>query len=308
MHGNWIVMAATAASANANPTTLSAVSNFPAYSDVFGTTGSLCVSYELDDGAGHFEVGHGMLNLATNSLSRDTVLATYDTGATPKYVNVGAVRLASFSAAVNVRCTPHATDYAASNPWTVALSGNTKGVGNGLFVDNLSNVDARSISLEGWGAYYPFLWTGSRPITSCSVYVKTVGGAGTTFRIGLMERRPDGSLALLREFTATSQFSGTVTGMQTRVAPTDFAALAIPPGLYVLQVSPAVSGTGPVLRAPEGLALCSESFLGRQSDMTPITGFLNGFNPSTLAATFSGTSPDGGSFAKLPPQVIFGMG
>jgi hypothetical protein len=307
MRANWIVMAATAVAANANPTVISSVTNYPAFSDAFGTSGSRMVEYEMDDGAGHFEIGYGVLNLATSSLSRDFPIATFDAAATPKYVATGAVVLTTFSAAVNVRCAPHATGAIAATPWSQGMSGNLVGLGNGYYTDNLTNVDQTLVTLQGWRAYYSYLWTGSRPITSCSIAVKSAGTVG--FRVGIMERTGSGSFALLREFTASSPFDGTVTGVQTRVAPTDFAPLYLPPGPYLVQIVPSASGSNPTLRGCSANAfVCDGSILGRGTTFGPMVSFLDSAGASTLATTFSGNPGGGASGGGSAPQVIFGMG
>lgn len=298
MRGNWVTMSTTAAAANANPTTITAVTNFPTFADLFGSTGSRMVEYELDNGAGKFESGIGTLNLATLSLSRDYPSATYDSGATPKYVSTTVVPLTSFSGTVNVICSPLATSSASAENFHIA---GTYGLGNG-YCRTQADV-TYSTGLQGWRNYQTFLWNGSRPIKSLTINVNAAGTAGT-LRVGIMEITGPNSYNLIQEFTTTTQFSLTATGTQTI---SNFPPLYLPPGPYIIQFLP-VSGAGSIsLKASINNFSEGAGPFGRASDLRVHNTILDSAGASTLATTFSGTGNGGYSDYQNLPCFVFGM-
>jgi hypothetical protein len=298
MRGNWIEMTATQTAANANPTALSAVAGLPTYADVFGATGTRLVEYEMDDGAGRFECGYGQIDLATMSLSRDYPIATFDAGATPKYVSGNVPRLTNFGAAVTVRCSPLASAVGGGelHPSASFFSG----IGNGYF--NNQGDGFYSTGFQGWRNFFAFLWTGSRPIKSISINVRSAATAGI-LRVGLMEIVAPTSFRLIQEFTINSQFNAALSGIQTI---NNFPPLAVPQGPYVLQaVTSGISGSFAV-SACSGHMSDRMSVFGKQSDGRPINCIIDSAGASTLAASLTGTGNGGAANYANPPQFLFG--
>lgn len=289
-------MAATAAAANTNPMTLAAVANLPTWADVFGTSGSRLVEYEIDDGAGHYECGYGTINLATSTLSRDYPTATFDSSAAPKYNGSNPVRLASFGAAVTVRCAPQAASVGGHENFSAGV-----GLGNG-YLQAQTNV-ANSTTLQGWRNFMAFLWTGSRPIKAASINVRTAGTSGK-LRVGLMEIGASGKLTLLREFTENSQFDLTLSGPQTL---SDFAPLWVPPGPYVLQFAPYnTGGTINLTAAPVNFADRCGMF-GRTSDGRVNNNLLSSPGATTLTTSLDISSGIVTNYEQAP-LFFLGMG
>ena len=229
MRGNWIQMSATSASANTNPTTLTAVTNYPTFADVLGTSGTIMVEYDLDDGAGHKELGQGVLDLSTLSLTR-APLATYDSGATPKYVDVAPSALTSFSATVTVKCALAAENFS-STPSLFLVGGSAPGipgVGNGFFASNAAS--GLTFTLAANTCYVvPFKWRMRLPIKRASMQVHTAGTSPCPIRMAIYIPQPNQMTAdLLVEFTATTQFDGAIASAQSLTAPTNFSAVNVP--------------------------------------------------------------------------------
>jgi hypothetical protein len=229
VRGNWIQMSATSASANSNPTTLSAVTNYPTFADVLGSSGTIMVEYDFDDGNGHKELGQGVLNLSTLSLTR-TALVTYDTGATPKYVAVAPSALTSFSGTVTVKCALAAENFS-SAPSLFLVGGSAPGVpgvGNGFF--SSSGSAAAVFTMSAATCYVvPFKWRLRLPIKRASMQVSTAGTSPCPIRMAIYIPQPNQTTAdLLIEFTASTQFDGTVVSAQSLTAPTNFSAVNVP--------------------------------------------------------------------------------
>jgi hypothetical protein len=297
MRGNWIEMTATQVSANTNPTALAAVSNLPTWSDVFGSVGSRLVEYEMDDGAGHFECGYGSVNLATGVLSRDYPMATFDAGATPKYNASTPARLTTFSAGATVRCAPLASSVGGGESFHRTGAG---GIGNGYLTSQTDVV--YTTGLQGWRSYIGFLWTGTRPITSASIYVRNAATAGK-LRVGLMEVSAPGVFNLVKEFTENSLFDLTLTGQQTI---SNFSRLSLPPGPYVLQfVQVGVSGNPQLAASPNNVS-DRNSIFGRSGDGRVLNGALTDAGATTLATSFSGNPNGGFSTYSMCPLFVFG--
>lgn len=314
MRGNWIQMSATAAQANSATTAMTAITNFPTYSDWFGTSGTLYdAAYILDDGAGHYEEGACDIDLSTLTISARRPMSTYDVGATPKGVKAGAVRLTSFTGTVTVRCGPAARMLAGGESrWMKSTTaGNGGAVGNGYCI---SRADVTEVTnLQGWRNFTPFLWTGERPIVACNLVVTraAVFSAGGTYntRVGMMEIRPDGSLALVQEFTSTTQFDLTSAVVQTI---SNFSPLWLPQGPYVLQF--VAYSTGSVTTQPQVAGTGSYwadrcSVFPRHSTGRAVNNFLDSAGATTLATTYTATSQyGGGSFTPITvPDFTFAM-
>lgn len=296
---NWVKMAATQAEANTNPTTLTAVSGYASFADVFGTSGTRLVNYTLTDGAGNWETGKGVLTLSTLSLDRTWIQATF-TGTT--YVSEGAVALTTFTAAVTVECSPAADDLLPGSMASLSLS-TVGGLGNGFCEQSVTGPG--TMTVQGWQSYYPFRWTGRRPITSCSINVVTAGTAGVLL-VGLMELQSGGVGNLVFNATSVNGFNPTVTGIQTLVSPTDFVETRLDPGDYLLQIVNN-SSTNPQVSACGTRLSLSAGFLGRNSSWDLVTNFQNNVGATTLAQTFSGAPAVAGTGTAAFPDVIFGM-
>jgi hypothetical protein len=298
---NWVKMAATQAAANANPTTLTAVSNYASYTAVFGTTGTRLVKYIFTDGAGNWESGNGVLTLSTLSLDRTWVASTLSGGV---YVSEGAVPLTSFAGPVTVECGPGAEDMMPGSLASLDYGGGIGGLGNGFCNQNLSN-NSGAVYLAGWQACYPFQWTGRRPIVSCSTLIKTAGTAGV-YLVGLMEIQSGGGLNLIFNATATTGFDPTVTGIQTLVSPTDFPETFVPPGDYVLQIVNN-SSTNPQVAACAVHQNIASGIFGRGSNWVITNELLNNNGATTLATTATGAPASAESGNYPIPDIIFGM-
>lgn len=280
MRGDWILMSATAASANTNPALLAAVTNYPSFTDVFGTTGTQLVDYELDDGAGHFEHGIGVLTLSTLSLARTYPTFTYDSGATPKYKKTAVAPLVTFSAAVNVRCSPST---GVMQP-TMSMASNIAGDGiSALGGDaQLAGYSTSGIGAAGYIFFAPFTWRGGLSVKRASVYCSGSGTGGSAL-VGIYALTAPGTLILIQDLTnaGASAFSLATTGIKSNTsAGGAFSEFWLPPGEYVRGVCFLVGGQLLTGNFSSGYS----TILGTSSGL-PINTMLTGGTLSALPAT-----------------------
>jgi hypothetical protein len=230
MRGNWISHTATGGS---GALTLSRNGNFPAFSDVFGTTGSRVVEYEIDDSVTNYEAGIGVVTLGTPgstlSLARTYPTTTWN-GTT--YVAT-AVTALTFSGTVTVRCSPLAADVGLNLP---------------MLCDTLGDL-IPSAGNDAWGGYanssfamvigrlylQPFTWRGGRSIKKASVYCSTAS-AGAVLQVGIYELTDHTTATLRLDLTnaGANAFGGGGGGLKTNTsAGGAFPETALPPGAYL---------------------------------------------------------------------------
>jgi hypothetical protein len=230
MRGNWISHSATGGS---GALTLSRDGNYPAFSDVFGASGTRVVEYEIDDGVSNYEAGIGVVTLGTPgstlSLARTYPTATWNG---TSYVATGVAAL-TFSGTVKVRCSPLAQD-----------------VGPTLYMlcDTLGDL-IPSAGNDVWGGYangsythatgrlllQPFTWRGGRSIKKASVYCSTAA-SGALLQVGIYELTDHTTATLRLDLTnaGANAFSGSTTGLKTNAsAGGAFPETALPPGAYL---------------------------------------------------------------------------
>jgi hypothetical protein len=242
MRGNGISHTVSAGGAGA--LTLAAVANTPSYANVFGSTGSRLVEYVATEG-NTMECGLGTLALATGVLTRTQIESTWTGSVYATNASLGASPAAlTFTTAATVICAPSAQSFVRAASFNGAFGNGPVGLGNGYATVNMSNpAENGQTRLDGWRIYFPFLWTGSRPIVSMTLNIN-LAGTGTLL-VGLMEMRGNSTLSLIADFTASSPIDATVLGNATRsVASGHFAPVYAPAGPYVVQLVP-TGGTTP---------------------------------------------------------------
>lgn len=294
MRGMWIKHTATGGSGNL---TLSAVSGFPTFTNVFGA-GARIVEYEIDDGAGSFESGIG--SVASLVLTRSTPLATF-TGTT--YANT-AVTALTFSGTVNVRCSPLVGNAAPNvggyviNSLGDAISSAGDPMGGGYAVSNTALT-------TGFVAARPFIWRGRKPITSAQMYCTTLS-SGAKMLAGIYEPTGADTLALRLDLSNSGNgFSGTTTGSKVLTSGGgNFTETLLPVGEYVvafLQLTAAASWAG------WNCFTAASAILGTISGL-PIGKVLSGGSQTTLPASitvstfFSGSAANG--YANTCPWAL----
>lgn len=291
-------MAATAAAANASSTLLTPVAGLPTFADVFGSAGTRLVEYEMDDGT-RYECGHGTINLATLTLTRDNPLNTFDASAAAgaRYSASSPARINSFASGVTVRCAPLATSFQGGDIFSMG-----PGIGNGYV--NLQTDVNYTAQLEGWRNFLAYLWTGSRPIKSVSIFIRSTMATGK-MRVGLMEVSPSGVMTLIREFTENSQFDLTLSGPQTI---SNFSPLLVPPGPYVLQFVPYdTSGSGrPGLAGSQNHFSDRCGLFGRTGEGRVNNNMISDAGANTLATSKSIASAINTNYS-YTPLFTFGI-
>jgi hypothetical protein len=213
--------------------TLTSVSGWPSYDDVFGATGTRMVEYVVQDSAGlPLEGGVGELALSTMVLSRSKVLWTWD-GTTYDATAPSALSLASGTK--QVICGPTVETggiYAAST-----TPGDDLGITTGMavFAGTTTFFPTHQTCLFFWA---PIRNAGQISTVSLRVQGGYTGGASSV-NVGLYDIDEAGKpFNLLADFGNLGTFS---TGTKTSAALG--TPISVPPGhMYAMAVLPQFSG------------------------------------------------------------------
>lgn len=294
----WIKHTATG---GAGALTLSAVSGFPTFTNVFGA-GARVVEYEIDDGAGNFEAGIG--SVASLVLTRSVPLATF-TGTT--YTNTSVTAL-TFSGTVNVRCTPLIGNAGANvggyviNTLGDAISSAGDPIAGGYANNNASLTN-------GFVVVRPTIWRGRKPITSAQMYC-TSAASGAKMLAGIYEPTGADTLALRLDFSNSGNgFSGTTTGSKVLTSGGgNFIETLLPVGEYViafLQLTATASwagwngftGASAILGVTSGIPIAYALSAGSQTVL-----------PATITPSTFLSSPNSSYAANAPWALNLGPG
>lgn len=172
----------TTATTGTGTVTLSSVTGFARFADVFPT--GVPVHYGISDG-NNWEWGIGTVG-ASNTLSRDSVVATLSSGT---YDNTSPTAL-TLSGSATVFCTQH--DASIITPYRgTDLTSISNGANPNLIPSNcIADTDYPSLALTANQLYLmPFLKLGARPITALGVVVSTVA-AGKVAAVGIFAIDP----------------------------------------------------------------------------------------------------------------------
>lgn len=225
MRANWISHGVSAGGTGA--LTLTRDGSYPMLTDVFGTSGTLIVEYEADDGS-KFESGIGSLALSTNVLTRSTVRETFDS-AGPTY-NAANPTALSLAGSAKVRVTPLANSFVPT-----VHAANSTDCDNGVFAaGNMVDGAFTTFTFATSTIYYvPFLWNRTFPIGKAGVYVNTTQAAQTCraalYRLGT-DGRPD---QLVADFDTFSTASNVMVTKSAASFASPTSAFYLPAGWYM---------------------------------------------------------------------------
>ena len=245
MRYDWVSGTATGGSGNL---VVSSASPYSAWTEAFGTSSTpISCEYIIGDGAGNYEEGYGMWTGSTATLARSQVVRTRTSGGT-----IGTGTPLTFSGTVTVSIDPTSRSFPNVLPGiNVPLQNSALTPRYEWVTSALSPVTAtQSLTTGNTGSgsrgdyFIPFLWLGGRPIQRAGIIVTTSPGASQTARAGIYSMNMDGTLnlaastagdtpgqpgALITEFTSTTQFDISTTGLKSVTLSTP---LYLPPGWY----------------------------------------------------------------------------
>lgn len=252
MLGNWIKTTTT--TTGTGDLTLSSVTNFATFNDVFGV-GPLFYYAILDDSTdAPIEIGIGHLSAST-TLVRDKVLATMVSGT---YDDTAPAAVTLASGTKRVICTPDAGALAV-NPLNLSTGASCRVLSP--FIPS----SAGSLAVTANRLYYvPLLLTTPREVDAI-VFRVSVGAGSTTAKAGLyasdINGKPGSRLAQSASIDTSSAARKDGTFTQRR----------FPPGLYYLAVA---SSGAPTLNSVTGASIAQDPLLGADSTGVQFVGGL----------------------------------
>jgi hypothetical protein len=222
---------------------------YPQPIDAFGTSGSLVVEYQIAEYSDatlatlvREESGLGVLNLATNVLTRTTVLKTWVAGGSYNKSNPSALSFGATAANIVITFGGGANTQKAALPATFNVTSSSSDIwqpfNTRVTYDSASGVFAMS---AGARLYIPIEYVYGKPIVQVAVDV-TTAVASSTLRMGIYDtdQSSGGPGNLLTEFTAAAQIDTSATGLRAVTPATPFGMPAGFPWLC-LQASAAIS-------------------------------------------------------------------
>src|SRR5688500_4190733 len=181
MFANWVRM--TSSTGGTGALTLAAVTGWPRWQDVWGSTGSRYASYVIQEWAGadhsgpptKAEAGLGTINLATGVLTRTKPTSTWNSaGPTYDGTSPTAISFGTTAANIEVSSSPTAELSPDTIPYgTVAAPAADVGMSS-----QHAMVSTSTRALTANTAYFTaFLWFGVREIIHAPFYVRTAGAS-----------------------------------------------------------------------------------------------------------------------------------
>lgn len=263
--------------------TLTAVTGYPVWADVLGTSGVRLVQYTITQFTttaqtviAKFEIGWGDLDLSTLILTRRKVVATWDG---TSYVTAAPTALSFVTTAglVTVTCDPTAE----LPPLAVPAANISLGDGLGNLTSHNTTANTIYTPTAGTEYYVPYLHHQTGEIVAAGLYVTTATAGGA--KLGMYEVGTDGLPGQrLVDLTAGAVVdTGTLGARTTTVSPAYLA-----PGWYyaavLFSVAAPVRGNGPITRfSPLGMA----NTAGRGNNRCSFTGSYATGLPATRAGS-----------------------
>lgn len=252
MLGNWIKTTTT--TTGTGDLTLSSVTNFATFNDVFGV-GPLFYYAILDDSTdAPIEMGIGHLSAST-TLVRDKVLTTMVSGT---YDDTAPAAVTLASGTKRVICTPDAGALAV-NPINLSTAASSR-----VLSPYMPSSAGTLVATANRCYYVPLLLATPREVDAV-VFRVSSGAASTTAKAGLYAAGIDGKpgARLAQSGSIDTSGPGKMSGT--------FTSKRYPPGLYYLAV--ASSGT-PTLNSVTGASIAQDPLLGADSTGVQFVGGL----------------------------------
>lgn len=221
--------------------TLAAISGWPQPTDAFGTSGTRRVGYVLSEWTDssksvplQAERGRGLLNLATNVLTRDEVALTWVAGT--GYTSAGASALSFGNTAANIDLELTATAVT-QRPALPALPTSAGTVDTPYTAANTRvqlDTNAGGQALVNGTRYYQLAeYDYAKPISIIAVNATAVATTGNV-RLSVYDVGADGPGNLIKEFTSAAQIAvNTASGIKSLTLATPFW---LAPGRYYFMV------------------------------------------------------------------------
>lgn len=209
--------------------TLASVTGWPQPTDVFGTSGTMLVWYEVSEYTdstfsvlSKYEAGVGSLVLSTNVLTRTVVQVTWTSGGAYNKITATALSFGSTAANIQILLSASARTTIGQLPIVQNSSGSGFG-GTALGMQSFStrqtmdtNNSTKTLS-NGERIWVPIEFRGGL-ITNVGVYCSTLHAAAL-LRLGIYDWDTDGLPGnLLEEFTSSTQIDLSATGLRTVAA------------------------------------------------------------------------------------------
>jgi len=217
--------------------TLAAVTGYPQPTDVFGTSGTKFVEYEICEYTdstfatlSKYEAGYGSLNLATNVLTRTAILKTWN-GTTYDAKSPTALTFGNTAANIQILLTATTANTRSGLMSTLSLTGANSDIWQPFNTRVTYDSGASTFTMtSGSRLYIPIEYIYTRPISQVAVEV-TTGVASGAVRMGLYDVDPStgGPANLITEFTSSVQIDASATGFRSVTMGTPFWT---PPGMY----------------------------------------------------------------------------
>lgn len=222
--------------------TLASVTGYPQPTDVWGTSGTRFIEYEICEYTdstfatlSKYERGIGSLVLSTNVLTRTQILATWTSGGSYNQINATALTFGNTAANIQILTGASTATQKMALPSTFSVtSSNSDGwqpFNTRMTYD--TNVGTYTVT-NGQREYIPVEFVYGRPISQVAVDV-TSASASTNLRMSLyeMDVSTGGPANLITEFTSATQITTTSTGYRSV---TMGSPVSIPPGFYYIMV------------------------------------------------------------------------
>lgn len=252
MLGNWIKTTTT--TTGTGDLTLSSVTNFATFNDVFGV-GPLFYYAILDDSTdAPIEIGIGHLSAST-TLVRDKVLATMVSGT---YDDTAPAAVTLAAGTKRVICTPDAGALAV-NPLNLSTAASSR-----VLAPFMPSSAGTLVATANRLYYVPLLLATPREVDAI-VFRISAGAASTTAKAGLYAAGVDGKpgARLAQSASIDTSAGGKMSGT--------FTSKRYPPGLYYLAVA---SGGAPTFNSAGAAIIAQNPLLGADSTGVQFVGGL----------------------------------
>lgn len=291
MLGNWIHTTST--TTGTGDLTVSGVTGYPTFNDVFGTGKRFYYTILLDSDGTPLETGMGYLSAST-TLVREKVLATYSGGT---YDDTSATALSLAAGTKRVICSTEAGAMTL-NPLNVNTSATTR------VVSPMITGSAGSLVVTTNRCYYiPFVIATPRELDAI-VFRVSSGSGSTQAKVGIYTAAINGKPG---DRIDQSAFQGTGTGASGSKITATLTARRYPPGLYFLAFAcdgaPTINAPGTVgQQAP----LLGADSTGVQMIGCVYEGLSGGWTdlPSTANSTLTEIALATGSQPTLSMRVV----
>ena len=222
--------------------TLDAVTGYPQPTDVFGTSGTRRIAYEIAEYTdstfatlSKYERGIGSLALSTNVLTRTQPLVTWTSGGSYNQINATALTFGNTAANFQILIGANTASQKLALPSTFSVTSASSSVWQPFNTRQTYDGSVGTFAMvNGDRNYIPVEFIYGRPITQVAVDV-TTATAATNLRMSLYEWDPatGGPGNLIVEFTSAAQIATTATGFRSV---TMGSAVSIPPGFYYIMI------------------------------------------------------------------------